>query len=141
MTQDYYGTKRVTAWPESKLISHPLGIGETKEGYAVKYEDGHISWSPKDVFEKHYQPLNKLGFNHAFEAMKQNHRVSRPSWNGKSIWLAQLLSKDWGGKIVHPAYEPYEFEVCIVTKTPENRIVFWEPSQIDLVAQDWYLVE
>lgn len=25
------------------------------EGYIVKYEDGHISWSPKNVFEKAYR--------------------------------------------------------------------------------------
>ena len=40
MTQDYYGTKRITAWPEIK---------DNKEGYAVKYADGYISWSPNQL--------------------------------------------------------------------------------------------
>mgnify|MGYP001576343036 CR=1 FL=1 len=45
MTQQYVGTKIVTAWSQAK---------EGKEGYAVKYADGYISWSPKEVFEESY---------------------------------------------------------------------------------------
>lgn len=48
MTQDYIGVKQVTAWEEVK---------DGKEGYAVKYEDGYISWSPKETFEKYYLPM------------------------------------------------------------------------------------
>lgn len=29
-----------------------------KEGYIVKYPDGYISWSPKDVFEESYMKLD-----------------------------------------------------------------------------------
>ena len=43
MTKDYIGTKIITAWPDTK---------DGKDGYAVKYEDGYTSWSPKDTFEK-----------------------------------------------------------------------------------------
>jgi hypothetical protein len=49
MTQQYIGFKVVTAWPQDK---------EDKPGFAVKYEDGYISWSPKDVFERAYVPLD-----------------------------------------------------------------------------------
>jgi hypothetical protein len=42
---NYIGTKLVSAEPETK---------EGKEGYKVIYEDGYVSWSPKDVFEKAY---------------------------------------------------------------------------------------
>jgi len=45
MTQFYIGTKIVEAWPESK---------DGQEGYAVKYADGYVSWSPKEVFENAY---------------------------------------------------------------------------------------
>lgn len=48
MTQQYVGTKIVTAWPQVK---------DDKEGYAVKYADGYISWSPKEVFEEAYLPI------------------------------------------------------------------------------------
>lgn len=48
MTQFYIGVKIITAWPEEK---------DGKPGYAVKYEDGYVSWSPADVFEKAYYPM------------------------------------------------------------------------------------
>ncbi len=51
MTQEYIGTKQVTAWPQEK---------DGREGYAVKYADGYTSWSPKDVFEAAYLPLGHI---------------------------------------------------------------------------------
>jgi hypothetical protein len=32
-------------------------------GYAVKYEDGYMSWSPKDVFERAYFPMGPSNDN------------------------------------------------------------------------------
>ena len=46
----YIGTKIIQAFPESK---GPMPGGE--EGYAVIYEDGYRSWSPKAVFEAAYK--------------------------------------------------------------------------------------
>lgn len=45
MTQHYIGTKQIVAWEQEK---------DGKPGYAVKYPDGYVSWSPKDVFEAAY---------------------------------------------------------------------------------------
>ncbi|MDE5916958.1 MAG: hypothetical protein K2G62_02385 [Oscillospiraceae bacterium] len=45
----YIGVKRVQAEPIEK---------DGKPGYKVVYEDGYESWSPKDVFEKAYLPIN-----------------------------------------------------------------------------------
>lgn len=49
MTATFVGVKKVTAWPQEK---------DGKAGYAVKYEDGYISWSPADVFERSYFRLH-----------------------------------------------------------------------------------
>ncbi|WP_333676797.1 hypothetical protein [Dyella sp.] len=51
MTQQYVGTKIVTAWPENQ---------QGRDGYAVKYADGYKSWSPKDTFEEAYRPLGDI---------------------------------------------------------------------------------
>lgn len=48
MTERYVGTKIVLAWAQEK---------EGQAGYAVKYDDGYISWSPKDKFEAAYLAL------------------------------------------------------------------------------------
>lgn len=49
MTASYIGTKIVAAWPETR---------DGQEGYAVKYADDYISWSPKAVFEEAYRPVS-----------------------------------------------------------------------------------
>lgn len=51
MTSEYVGTKIVTAWKQDK---------DGKEGYAVKYSDGYISWSPKQQFEESYEELGHI---------------------------------------------------------------------------------
>jgi hypothetical protein len=51
MGQEYIGTKQVTAWPQLK---------DQIEGFAVKYEDGYTSWSPKDLFEKAYIGIGQV---------------------------------------------------------------------------------
>lgn len=49
----YIGTKVVFAEPMKK---------DGKSGYKVRYKDGYISWSPKDVFEEAYRPLSDIDF-------------------------------------------------------------------------------
>jgi hypothetical protein len=51
MTQEYIGTKQVTAWPELK---------DGLDGFAVKYSDGYTSWSPKGIFESAYIGIGKV---------------------------------------------------------------------------------
>jgi len=114
MKQQYYGTKLVTAWPE-------------KGGYAVKYENGYTSWSPKEVFQDHYQPFNKLNFSHALKAIQDGFKVCRESWVGKNIYLAKGL------------YLP-EFEVYIAI-CPDQKEYEWEPTQEDILATDWRVIE
>lgn len=58
MTQEYIGTKIVTAWPETR---------DGKAGYAVKYEDGYTSWSPADTFEAAYLPLGVISHRPTFQ--------------------------------------------------------------------------
>lgn len=50
MTQFYIGCKQVEAWPQEK---------DGQAGYGVKYPDGYVSWSPKDVFERAYLPMGE----------------------------------------------------------------------------------
>ena len=49
MTQFHIGCKQIEAWEQEHEDGRP--------GYAVKYPDGYVSWSPKDVFEKAYLPM------------------------------------------------------------------------------------
>lgn len=57
MTQEYIGTKIVTAWPQEK---------DGKPGYGVKYSDGYTSWSPKESFEESYIAIGHVSDKPAF---------------------------------------------------------------------------
>lgn len=64
--KQYTGTKTVKARPmtmgeayECKLLKEGVRPSEcetNKAGYLVEYEDGYLSWSPKDVFDAAYKP-------------------------------------------------------------------------------------
>jgi len=66
--QTYIGTKIVQAEPMDEFtftsMVKPLpyivqigSAGQSLPGYKVVYEDGYVSWSPKDVFERCYRQL------------------------------------------------------------------------------------
>lgn len=58
--EKYIGVKLIVATPmDAKEFSDESGkVVAGEEGYKVVYEDGYISWSPKDVFEKAYRKEN-----------------------------------------------------------------------------------
>lgn len=51
--ENYIGVKIVKAEPQEKN-----GVS----GYRVKYPDGYVSWSPKEVFEGAYRKLDCKDF-------------------------------------------------------------------------------
>jgi hypothetical protein len=59
MTKTYIGAKIVQAWPEARADDPTKPVEErgSVEGYAVKYADGYVSWSPKEVFEEAYREV------------------------------------------------------------------------------------
>lgn len=122
MKRDYYGTKRITAWPEQK---------NGEDGYAVQYDHGYTSWSPKAVFEAAYQPLDAMSFGHAVEALKAGHAVQRQGWNGKGMWL-ELQRPTALSKMTLP---------YIYMKTADDNLVPWLASQTDVLANDWRVFE
>ena len=57
----YIGTKEIKAMPMSKseaevaLNRKFTGATGGEEGYLVEYQDGYMSWSPKETFEEAYK--------------------------------------------------------------------------------------
>lgn len=127
MTKEYFGTKRITAWPQEK---------DGQLGYAVKYADGYISWSPKHVFERAYQPVTAMSFGHALTVLKAGAKVARVGWNGKGLWL-ELQVPDANRKMTLPyVYLNYPKDSEF---TPGARVP-WRASQTDMLADDWMIV-
>lgn len=143
MTQDYYGTKRVTAWRSPKADQ---GDAAPQDGYAVKYEDGYISWSPKDVFETAYQPLDALSFGHALVALQAGKRVARAGWNGKGMFLYLVPGSQFTVNRlpllgIYPEGTVINYHAHIDMKTANGDCVPWLASQTDMLANDWTVIE
>jgi hypothetical protein len=156
----YLGVKIVSAEPmdsasfetkekrSSRNVVDGLEREGTKEGYKVVYEDGYVSWSPKDVFEKAYRCIDNLTFGMAIEALKQGKKVARKGWNGKGMWL-KLARQNVTGNDKN-AFSTIDFEEdglwatlpTICMKTAGNEMLpGWSASQTDILAEDWVIVE
>lgn len=88
----YIGTKIIEASPAirkggkvydaNELI--PRSMEPVEEGYKVRYQDGYESFSPKDVFEEAYRPIDGMSFGLAIEAMKKGKKCRRGAGTGKT---------------------------------------------------------
>jgi hypothetical protein len=134
MTHDAYSTKRVTVWESEK---------DGQPGYAIKYRDGYISWCPKAVYERDYQPLDALSFGHAIEALHRGERVARAGWNGVGMWLT-LVSTNWNGSFSHHgSHAPADWvgnQPFVVIFNASKEFALWQPSQADMLAKDWQVL-
>jgi hypothetical protein len=133
--QRYVGTKIIIAEPMTlsewarhagKDISAP-----DAPGYLVEYDDGYQSWSPKDVFEEAYRRADALPFGLALEAVKKGRKAARAGWNSKGMWI-ELQRPDEHSKMTLP---------YIYMKTAAGDYAPFTPTQCDVLADDWMLVE
>lgn len=98
------------------------------------------SWTPKEAFEEAYQSPESMSFGHALCALQGGHKVARRGWNGKGIFI-ELQVPDENSKMTHPyiyidttGLESYNLNA------PRERVP-WVASQIDMLSNDWRIVE
>lgn len=163
----YIGVKEINAKPMKRAVYNvargwelPADENGDDDGYLVEYIDGgqantaeyegYISWSPKDVFERAYKPVDGMTFGLALEALKKGHKVARRGWNGKGMWLVLVP----GTPSINPGPEtPYgkagvtECEILPhidmwTTNAHGRRAMLpgWLASQTDMLSQDWEIV-
>ena len=150
MTRQEYNDFRGWQLPENE--------NGADEGYLVEYQDGepntteyqgYVSWSPKEQFENSYQyPSVSMSFGHAVELLKGGHRVARSGWNGKGMFLYYVpenkypASRNEHGTMVgvfDGDMVPYGAYIAI--KTAQNTVMPWQPSNGDMLTEDWQIVE
>ena len=157
---NYIGCKNIKARPMTKFQfsiyknETPPFNSHNEQGYLVVYEDGYISWSPKEVFEKAYKPATGLSFGLAIEALKEGKFVTRNGWNGKDmfLWLkpATIVEESWckdpilkeiakteGGSIEALG------TICMYTTNAHGRkaiLTGWLASQTDILSNDWIIL-
>lgn len=159
--QQYIGQKRIKARPATFGEFHkstPAPVTNTTSpdapGYHVIYEDSYESWSPKDVFEKAYRPVDGgLSFGEALEALKRGYRIARKGWNGKGMFLFLLPASDGipTSYIKDPALraviesetggDTFDALGSIRMFTADRKILTgWLASQTDLLSEDWVVL-
>lgn len=161
--QTYMGTKAIRAKPMTRGEYNTLRVWDVPEdenpddeGYLVEYLDGgypnlpsqfegYISWSPKDVFERAYQPTTAMSFGHALVALEEGKRVCRAGWNGKGMFLFLVPGSTFKVNR-HPLLGIYEegteinYHAHIDMRTADGKIVPWLTSQTDALAKDWMIL-
>lgn len=172
--KQYIGTKRVNATPMTRKAYNDLRGWEVPadedgadEGYLVEYTDGgkanhpdfagYISWSPKGVFERAYDPieyeqivgtpLTSQNFGQAVALLKKGYRVSREGWNGKGMFLYYVPEASYpaqrnamGTMVGVFPDDMVPYRAYIAMKTAQNDVVPWVASQSDILATDWMLI-
>ena len=131
----YIGTKIIAAEPQEK---------DGKEGYKVEYEDGYISWSPKDVFETAYTGLDDGGmsFGHAIKLLKMGFKVARKGWNGKNQYIELATNISYVNadeEVVNCEHDAIGNKAIAFVGTSGVQMG-WLASQADMLAEDWMVV-
>lgn len=150
--QLYTGTKQVKARPMNRADYNtlrgwqlPADEAGADEGYLVEYVDGgkanvegyagYVSWSPKDVFERAYNPCVERiqaclhSFGDILAHMKDGAVVSNADWNGRSMELS-LQTLEVEGTL-HKEF---------VLQTPKGSSIGWRPSKQDILSEKWHIL-
>lgn len=87
-----------------------------------------------------------MNFGEALAALKNGQKVARSGWNGKGMFLFLVPGSTF--KVNRPPLlgiypEGTEINYCphVDMKTADNKIVPWQPSQTDVLAEDWEVVD
>lgn len=146
--EKYIGVKLIVATPmDAKEFSDETGkVVSGEEGYKVVYEEGYISWSPKDVFEKAYRKISELTFGLALEALKLGKKVARKGWNGKGMFVYFIpanrypFSTDIGKSIADEDGKVY-YNPYLAIKNVDGTVSTWVPSVNDCISEDWTILD
>ena len=151
----YAGTKMLKAKPmnrgqynEYKGWKIPDNENPEDDGYIVRYEDGHVSWSPKTTFESSYRECDALPFGIVIELIKQGRRAARKGWNGKGMFVVYQRGYPQGipcNKQTAEAWGMNEGDLFVCNPYLQIQNVdgshsMWVPSINDILSDDWYVL-
>ena len=108
--QKYIGIKIVEAKP-CIVKKKSLTGGYARDGYRVVYDNGYVSWSPKNVFEEAYLPLIE----------NPNLRTDKPSISQQMVddFIARVHVQTMGDKttvvraVLRNGFEIVESSACV----------------------------
>lgn len=133
----------------------PVNVGD----YIVRLTEDDTYHCTKAVFEeRNYitQKTTGLTFSEAIAASKNGHKISRPSWNGKGMFVVYMSglklppyntadtsrkvndrTAKWIGEDQELDSQPY----CAMYNAQKQWIPGWHPQNSDFLTDDWMIVE
>ena len=90
--------------------------------------------------------MQNLNFGQALEALKQGSKVARNGWNGKGMWLYLVPGSEFqvaeGRPLAKhlPVGENVTYNAHIDMKAADGSHFAWNPNQLDMLAEDWCIV-
>lgn len=82
-----------------------------------------------------------MNFGEALQALKDGKKAAREGWNGKGMWIRLVdLYLDKEFSVREHAGSTGTWMPFIVLKTPDNKLLPWNASQADALADDWAVV-
>lgn len=166
----YIGTKQVEAEPMTMGEAYEKGFlhrdavlwegDREREGYHVKYKDGHESWSPAKSFEEAYRMVDderkSMSFGDAIEVLKQGGAIRRTGWNGKGLFVIKQVPAHIESDVIPKmqslpqsakdlilngkGFIDYTSQ-CLIYNENTGRADSWVPSISDVFADDWEIVK
>lgn len=149
--EKYIGVKMIQAEPVTRgAFNASKGVGipiddpcYNDAGYKVVYEDGYVSWSPKEVFEAAYRHIDAMTFGLALEALKKGKKVCRVGWNGKGQYIELATNVSYvnpAGGVTNVDHEQMGNKAIAFVGTSGVQLG-WLASQADMLSEDWMVVE
>ena len=118
MSQFYVGVKIVFAWVAKD--------NKGEDGYAIKYPDGYVSWSPKDVFEASYLPMGDSNDNTVTQdmvsAMTKDHVESKELPDGKTTLVKCEMATGFVQYETASCVDPKNYDTAVGEKICVKRI-------------------
>ena len=101
-----------------------------------------------DIFKATYdqvstdkpEPPGNMHFGAALRALKNGFRVARIGWNGKGMWI--IFMHGGTGLAKFNDGPDLDLEPCFGIMTAQGKLQpGWHPSQPDMLAEDWYILD
>ena len=158
----YIGVKIVEASEMTASIATEKGYkvpDDTDQmaiGFEVTYPGGYKSWCPYDAFTEANRSVAGMSFGFALEAARKGEKIARSGWNWKNQFVVMQPTlnlppfsttgtnrkvNDRTAKFIGeneplncPAY-------CCLYNAQKEWVCGWVPSQGDLFADDWLIID
>lgn len=91
--------------------------------------------------------MENISFGAALEALKDGFKVARSGWNGKGMWLYLVPGSTFKVAEGRPLAkhiavgEEVIYNPHIDIKGADGSHFVWNPNQLDMLANDWTVIE